>query len=40
MNRQWDSYRRDFDYANDIDFSETCNAVVRLMDILKLTEGE
>jgi len=32
MIRQWDNYRKNFDYADNIEFSETCNAVVRLMD--------
>jgi len=34
MIRQWDNYRKNFDYADNIEFSETCNAVVRLMDSL------
>ena len=34
MVRQWDNYRKNFDYADNIEFSETCNAVVRLMDIV------
>jgi predicted nucleotidyltransferase component of viral defense system len=34
MVRQWDNYRKNFDYADNIEFSETCNAVVRLMDSL------
>jgi len=34
MNRQWENYRKDFDYAKNIEFSETCNAVVRVMDSL------
>ena len=31
MKRQWDDYRKDFDYAADIEFDETCYAVVEIM---------
>ena len=31
MNRQWSNYSKDFDYAADIEFAETCDAVVQLM---------
>lgn len=34
MNRQWNDYRKDFDYAAGIEFSETCDAVVATMDRL------
>jgi len=34
MKRQWSIYRNDFDYAADIEFSETCDAVTRMMDKL------
>ena len=32
MKRQWDNYRKDFDYASGIEFEETCDAVVDVMD--------
>ena len=32
MNRQWNDYRKDFDYAVEIDFGETCDAVIAIMD--------
>lgn len=32
MNRQWQNYRKDFEYASGIEFSATCAAVVQLMD--------
>ena len=34
MNRQWSNYSKDFDYAADIAFAETCDAVVQLIDDL------
>lgn len=34
MERQWDNYRKDFDYAAGIEFEETCDAVVAMMDEL------
>ena len=34
MNRQWSNYSKDFDYAAEIAFAETCDAVVQLMDEL------
>lgn len=38
MNRQWGDYRKDFDYAAGIEFKETCDAVISIMD--KITEGD
>ena len=38
MNRQWGDYRKDFDYAAGIEFEETCDAVISIMD--KITEGD
>ena len=35
MNRIWSNYRKDFDYSSDIGFSETCDAVARIMDKLQ-----
>lgn len=34
MKRQWDNYRKDFDYAAGIEFEETYDAVVAMMDEL------
>lgn len=35
MNRQWLDYRKEFDYADDIEFADTCDAVIRVMDSLQ-----
>ncbi len=32
MRRQWDNYRKDFDYATGIGFDETCDSVISVMD--------
>lgn len=32
MNERWRNYRKDFDYASEIEFGEVCDAVVGLMD--------
>lgn len=32
MNRQWENYRKDFDYADGIEFDEVCDTVIQLMD--------
>lgn len=40
MNRQWSNYSKDFDYAADIEFAETCDAVVQLMDELFASQSE
>lgn len=34
MQRQWDNYQKDFEYATDIVFKDTCDTVVQLMDLL------
>lgn len=34
MQKQWDNYRKDFDYAADIAFKDVCDAVVQLMNLL------
>ncbi|MCR5340281.1 MAG: nucleotidyl transferase AbiEii/AbiGii toxin family protein [Saccharofermentans sp.] len=34
MKRQWDNYRKDFNYATGIEFEDTCDIVVALMDRL------
>ncbi|MBQ6503429.1 MAG: nucleotidyl transferase AbiEii/AbiGii toxin family protein [Flexilinea sp.] len=36
MNQHWNDYRKDFDYAAGIEFSETCDVVIAIMD--QLTE--
>ncbi len=36
MNRQWNDYRKEFDYAGEIDFGDTCDAVVAVMDAITL----
>ncbi len=32
MQKQWDNYQKDFEYAIDIAFEDTCDAVVQLLD--------
>jgi len=32
MQRQWKNYQKDFEYATDIVFEDTCDVVVELMD--------
>lgn len=34
MQKQWDNYRKDFEYASDIAFGDVCDVVVKLMDLL------
>ncbi|MBQ8470307.1 MAG: nucleotidyl transferase AbiEii/AbiGii toxin family protein [Clostridia bacterium] len=34
MNRQWDDYRKGFDYADGIELEETCDAVIAIMEKL------
>lgn len=34
IKRKWYNYRKDFDYASGIEFEETCDAVVAVMDRL------
>lgn len=34
MWKLWENYRKDFDYASDIEFSETCDAVLSILDSL------
>ena len=36
MNRQWQNYQKDFDNAAGIEFRETCDAVVRIMESLPI----
>lgn len=34
MQRQWNNYQKDFDYATDIAFKDACDVVVELIDDL------
>ncbi len=34
MQKQWDNYRKDFEYAADIAFVDVCSTIVQLMDNL------
>lgn len=34
MIRQWNDYRKDFNYAAEIEFGQTCDAVIAVMDML------
>lgn len=34
MQKQWDNYQKDFEYATDIVFKDACDMVVKLMDSL------
>lgn len=36
MQKRWDNYQKDFEYAEDIAFVDACDTVVQLMD--RLTE--
>ena len=35
MKQRWNMYRNDFDYATDIEFEDTCDAVLEIMSVLK-----
>lgn len=35
MQRQWENYQKDFEYATDIAFKDVCDAVVQLMDLIQ-----
>jgi len=35
MERQWNDYRKDFDYASRIEFTDACDAVTAVMDRLR-----
>lgn len=34
MSKQWENYQQDFDYAANIKFAKTCEAVIRVMESL------
>ena len=36
MQEQWQKYQRSFDYAKEISFEETCEAVIDVMNQLEL----
>ena len=38
MIRHWDDYKKNFDYAQDIDFADTCDSVVEIMDKVSVKE--
>ena len=35
MQNFWSNYQKEFDYAKDINFDETCDMVLKIMDLLK-----
>ena len=37
MRKQWENYQKDFEYATDIAFEETCDVVVQLMDSIMIS---
>lgn len=37
MRKQWENYRKDFDYAAEIEFTDTCDAVMALMEHLTIS---
>ena len=34
MQKQWDNYQKDFEYATDITFGDACDAVMQWMDLV------
>jgi len=34
MKQRWSDYRKDFDYAAGIEFEETCDAVITIMELI------
>ena len=36
LRRQWNKYSREYDYAKDISFNDTCNAIQKIMDAVAL----
>ena len=36
MQKQWDSYRKDFEYAADITFVDVCDTIAQLMDKIEI----
>ena len=35
MERQWNDYRKDFNYAAGIEFADVCDAITEMMDRLR-----
>lgn len=31
MNKHWKSYQKDFDYAKDIDFTDICHTIEKIL---------
>ncbi len=40
MQKQWNNYQKDFEYATDIAFEDACDAVVQLMDSIMQSGNE
>lgn len=36
MQKQWDNYQKDFEYATDIAFEDVCDVVVQLVDEINM----
>ena len=36
LRRQWNKYSREYDYAKDISFDDTCNAIQKIMDKIQV----
>lgn len=36
MKKRWRDYQKDFNYANEIEFEDTCNAIKELLDALDI----
>ena len=34
LQKHWDKYRSEFDYAKDITFEDTCDSVVKIMNTI------
>ena len=35
MQKQWKNYQKDFEYATDIEFFDTCDTILSIMSALK-----
>lgn len=36
MQAFWKKYQKDFDYAKDISFDDTCNSILRIMNLISV----
>ena len=36
LRKQWNKYSREYDYAKDISFDDTCNAIQKIMDKIQV----